>query len=159
MEDDDDKEDLELVIDGKSQANQDAMQQDTELENRDAHDLCRGVVADRAGVVMVTVPVRLDVRVRLGILAAFALDRVLALDVVALFAVDRAVGALLLRDGGLGLAIGLGAVGSVRRQPVTVRVVNDAHPGEHGGAPAEGYELDDEDEEYADETDRHRVGL
>lgn len=49
MEDDDDEEDLEVGIDGERHANEDGVQENTELEDEDTRDLGERAVVEDAG--------------------------------------------------------------------------------------------------------------
>ena len=46
MKDQDDEEDFEVWVDGEGEADEDAVEDDAELENDDAEDLCGGGVED-----------------------------------------------------------------------------------------------------------------
>ena len=147
VEDDDDEQNPELVVDREGEADEDAVQKHTELEDRNADDLRRGGVPDGVrDVVGVGAPVRLDVRVRVWELG-FA---PVLVDVPAVGVAD-----LLLRAQVRALLGGLVDLWPVRRvggEPVAVRVVHEPEAREAGGAPAEGDELDDEDEEDAEQA-------
>lgn len=112
------------------------VQQHTELEDGDTNDLG-------------------DSRVGHGLVLVHMRDALL--DVGRGLLADLAVDGF----GGVLSVATLGAVRKVRTggEGVPVGVVSAADLGEDGGAGAEGYKLDDEDQEDAAEADRHGVGL
>ena len=140
------------------------MQNDTKLEDRDTDDLCRCRVDERAFMSMavplmslsVTNPVPMPMGRRLHLLE---LTWVALLDVhilcIAPLLDDR-----ILRRAGRALDERLvvetrpvreGHAAVVGLQAVAMRVVRDAQAPQLRAAPAEGSDLDDEDEEYADQ--------
>lgn len=164
MEDNHDEEDDKLLVYCKRESDEHAgeeeyisgdytrerahipMQKDAELEDGHSDDLCDDGVGERiACVVQRARGARVE-----PVQGLFGVPRLVDVDIAELREVRRSPR---FRSRGVGGERCRGAVA------VRVRVVGDAGFREDGGAPAEGYELDDEDEEYADETDRHRVGL
>ena len=165
MEDEHDEQDGKLLVDGEREANEHAVQQHTELEDRDTDDLARGRVRERARVVVRIAPaldvlLRVRVRVRrLPLAPVVMVVEALRVAPVARLLLVHVAPSAREHSGLLLLAVGLRAVRSVRGEPVAVCIVHDPQACEACGAPAEGDQLNDEDGEDADQADAQRVGL
>ena len=106
MEDEHNKQDRELLVDRKRQANKHTVQEHAELQNRNADDLRRGRVPKRTGrVVCVAAP--LDVLLRVGVGERLPMSMVV---VVVAVGVDALLTVACERGGLLLLAVGLRAV-------------------------------------------------
>ena len=164
MEDQDNEQHPELVIDRQRESDEDAVEQHAELKDGNTYDLGSRRIANRVGVmVAVAASASLDVRMGMRERLVFVtlLVRVGAIDITALLLVQGRVGVVVPGERGVRLRhlVGLRAVGSVRGKPVSVCVMHEAETGEAGCTPAEGDELDDEDEKDAKHAEGNGIRL